>query len=350
VQWLRDCLEPHFRSEAAHDGDWQVTFSADPERFGRVMAQRVRTSDETVPFFALDSGLVALSRWNADDAEAMVAYDEEFDVFFTVRRAHREVDVLARDLRPWGRVALLRVVRELAMQEAVVQDGVFLHAAAFECDGVAYVIAGPKNAGKTTLLIHALTCGDARFIANDRVLVLRSAQGYVVRGMPTLVGVRGGTRDFFARFFDSHRFGPDSACLTKEERNGQRSIVARSEETLILNPRQFAEALETTSSTGGRLGAILFPAISSATDDVDLGELPPDAVRDVLASVLFPSLARYGRPTAFGSPPWDASTERDFEAWLEATQIPLLRCAIGPRAYERDASVWLDQLRRRAAA
>jgi len=351
LQWLRDCLEPHFHSEATHNGDWRVAFSANPELFRKVTAQRLCTSDETVPFFALDSRIITLPRWNASDADETVAFDEEFDVFFIVRRARREVDVLARDLRPWGRVALLRVVRELATEEAVADDGVFLHAAAFERDGVTYVIAGPKNAGKTTLLIHALTCDKARFVANDRVLLLRSSEGYVVRGMPTLVNVRAGTRRFFTRFFDPHRFGPDSGCLTREEREiEQRSVVARSEEALILNPRQFAEALGTTSSTGGRLGAILFPMVSVGATNVELADLPPAVARDLLISALFPTVARYGRPTAFGGRPSDASIGRELPSRVEAQRIPLLRCVLGPHAYERGATAWLDQLRRRIEA
>ena len=351
VRWLRDCLEPHFRSEPAHDGNWHVAFSTDPDRFRRVMAQRIPTGGETVPFFTLDTRLVALPRWNAPGAEVTVAFDEEFDVFFSVCPARRKVEVLARELRPWARVALLRVVRELAMEEAVVENGVFLHAAAFERDGVAYVIAGPKNAGKTTLLIHALTNGGARFLANDRVLLLPSPKGYAVRGMPTLVSIRPGTRRYFAQFFDPHCFGPDSACLTREEHEiAERMKAIRSEDTLVLNPRQFTEALGSTPSMGGRLGAILFPTVSVAAKSIELGELQPGAARGRLASALFPALARNSGSTAFGSRPRDASTEWELQTRVEGERIPLLGCALGPCAYDVDATGWLDQLQRRASA
>ena len=349
VEWLRDCLEPHFRCEPACDGNWCVAFSTDPERFRRVMAQRVHTAHESIPFFTLDSRVVALPRWNPEGAEVTVAFDEEFEVFFTVCPARREVEVLARELRPWTRVALLRVVRELAMEEALLEGGVFLHAAAFERDGVTYVIAGPKNAGKTTLLTHALTCGEARFVANDRVLLLPSRDGYAVRGMPTLVSVRPGTLRYFAQFFDQYSFGPDSACLTREEHEiEKRRLVTRFEDTVILNPRQFTEALGATSSIGGRLGAILFPAISVTAKDVDVGELRPHAARGLLASALFPTLARDGGPTAFGNRPPEASTGRKLLAQVEAESVPLLGCTLGPCAYELGATAWLDQLRRLA--
>lgn len=351
LDWLRDCLVPHFREEPAIDGDWRVAFSTNPVRFREIMSRRRHRHEEALPFFALDSRLVSLPRWNADDADETLAFDDEFDVFFSVRRDRHEVEVLAREPRPWARVALLRVVRELAMEEAVEGGGVFLHAAAFERDGVVYAVAGPKHAGKTSLLIHALTSGEARFVANDRVLLEHSTDGYTVRGMPTLVNVRAGTRRFFDGFFAPHGFGPDSGCLTRDERDVERRPgAARRDEALILNPRQFTDALGTTASTGGRLGAILFPGVSAAADGCEIDELPSTAARECLASVLFPTLARYGKPTAFGGHRPDASIEQLFPSRVAAWRIPLLRCALGPRAYEDPAAMLLDALRRRVGA
>jgi len=348
VEWLRDCLEPHFCAQAAHSGDWRVAFAADPDAYRALASQRRAPGDE-IPFFTLDSRLVALPRWNDRGTGDTVAFDAEFDVFYTVRRERREVDVLATDLRPWGRVALLRVVRELAMEEAVTAGGVFLHAAAFERDGIAYAIAGPKNAGKTTLLIHALTSGGTRFVANDRVLLVPSAHGHEVRGMPTLVNVRAGTRAFFARHFDPHGFGPDSGCLTHAEREAERHCtVARRDEAMILNPRQFAESLGTLASTGGRLGAILFPVISAAHEGIEIAELPRAAARDHLASALFPSVSRSHSQSAFGGRPPGESFERNRLSELAAERIPMLRCSLGRNAYERNATSVLDALREHA--
>jgi hypothetical protein len=199
--------------------------------------------------------------------------------------------------------------------------------------------------------MHALTSGGTRFVANDRVLLVRSAEGYSVRGMPTLVNVRAGTRRFFARFFDPHRFGPDSGCLTREERVvEQRSVMARSEDALILNPCQFADVLGTTSSTGGRLGAIVFPEVSVAVNDVEFEELPSATARHRLVSALFPTLACDSRPTAFGGRPSRASAQPELLSHLEAQHIPLLRCALGPHAYAHGAAAWLDQLQRHGEA
>ena len=351
LEWLRECLEPHFVAQTTNACDWSVAFSSDPERFGRVMAQQRTPVGEPVAFFTLDSRLVRLPRWNGGATDEVVAFDEEFDVYYTVNEARRHVDVLAQTLRPWGRVALLRVVRELAMEEAAADGGMFLHAAAFERDGIAYVIAGPKHAGKTTLLVHALACGGNRFVANDRVLLERSSRGAAVRGMPTLVNVRAGTRATFARHFDGHGFGADSGCLTRSEHDANLpATVAERREAMILNPRQFADALRVSSSRGGRLGAILFPVISPAASGIDVAELPGSTARDWLASALFPSGSRAGSPSAFGGSPRSAAFEREWVSDLAAQHIPMLRCTLGANAYEPGTTSLVEALQSRAHA
>jgi len=56
-----------------------------------------------------------------------------------------------------GRLRLMRVIREIALEhERRHGHSLELHAAAFELDGKAIALAGPKGSGKTTLLLHAL--------------------------------------------------------------------------------------------------------------------------------------------------------------------------------------------------
>jgi len=351
LEWLCECLEPHFAAQTTNASDWNITFSLDPQRYSSLSAQQRASSNETVALFTLDSRLVRLPRWNGGVNGDLVVFDEEFDVFYTVSKARLEIGVLARTLRPWGRVALLRVVRELAMEEAVADGGMFLHAAAFERDGLAYVIAGPKNAGKTTLLAHALASTGARFVANDRTLLERSSRGVAVRGMPTLVNVRAGTRAMFADRFDGHGYGPDSGCLTRSEHEAElRTTALRHDESLILNPRQFADALGVSASPGGRLAAILFPVVSSAPTGIDIVELPATTARDCFASALFPSVPRSGVPSAFGGSAESAALGQAWLSDLAAQRIPMLRCTLGANAYHPGATNLLDALQSLAHA
>jgi hypothetical protein len=119
---------------------------------------------------------------------------------------------------------------------------------------------------------------------------------------------------------------------------------------MILNPRQFADALRVSSSRGGRLGAILFPVISPAASGIDVAELPGSTARDWLASALFPSGSRAGSPSAFGGSPRSAAFEREWVSDLAAQHIPMLRCTLGANAYEPGTTSLVEALQSRAHA
>ena len=100
LEWLCECLEPHFAAQTTNASDWNITFSLDPQRYSSLSAQQRASSNETVALFTLDSRLVRLPRWNGGVNGDLVVFDEEFDVFYTVSKARLEIGVLARTLRP----------------------------------------------------------------------------------------------------------------------------------------------------------------------------------------------------------------------------------------------------------
>jgi hypothetical protein len=111
-------------------------------------------------------------------------------------------------------------VRELAANRAQRTGGLLLHAAAFAAGDQGIVVAGPKRAGKTTLLLHALSAASARYVSNDRVLVTADRGRAIARGVPTIVRVRRGALDRFpavaARFASAsyhHRLTLEEAAV-----------------------------------------------------------------------------------------------------------------------------------------
>jgi hypothetical protein len=105
-----------------------------------------------------------------------------------------DVEVVARpgDLRV--RIALLRIVREIATAHAHSRRRTLgLHAAAFAARGRACLVVGPKRSGKTTLLVHALSSGNAVLLANDRVLVDATEETGLALGVPAVISLRQGT-------------------------------------------------------------------------------------------------------------------------------------------------------------
>src|SRR5262249_6982123 len=94
------------------------------------------------------------------------------------------------------RSALFSVVRELATNHAQRAGDLLLHASAFTIGRRGVVIAGPKKAGKTTMLVHALHRAAPEYVSNDRVLITAEASPRAV-GVPTVVRLRRGTLDLF---------------------------------------------------------------------------------------------------------------------------------------------------------
>lgn len=111
-----------------------------------------------------------------------------------MRDAQTQIDIVTRTDARKARIALMKVVRELAMSVAIAAGRTILHGSAFAFADRGILIAGPKRAGKTTLLIHGLLAG-GELVSNDRVVVWREPDRPLATEMPTVLRVRPATLD-----------------------------------------------------------------------------------------------------------------------------------------------------------
>ena len=146
-----------------------------------------------MPCFVLDGGTVCHPEWKGSGPDERILFDAHYQAFYYVERRSGHVRILATPRPNLTRIALMRVVRELAMAASLARGGLLLHGAAFAIGGRGVVLAGPRRAGKSTLLLHALQAAGALFISNDRVLARQGQDRVVLRGMPTIVNLRPGT-------------------------------------------------------------------------------------------------------------------------------------------------------------
>jgi hypothetical protein len=146
--------------------------------------------------FALDSSMVRLPAWQSSNPGVCV-HDAQYRVLFEVDPDRRRVTLLAPGGHLAVRSALMRVVRELVMNQLRWQGEVLLHAAALEEGGGAILISAERGGGKTTLLTYLLRHLGARYIANDRVWLRAIAGAPVARGMPSVVTLRRPTLEMF---------------------------------------------------------------------------------------------------------------------------------------------------------
>jgi hypothetical protein len=125
----------------------------------------------------LAGGLVAL------------AYTERAGVT-VVDAAHERVHYLT-DSVPDARFESARLIRELLRRRGEDRDEVTIHAGAVLVAGGAWVVPGPKGAGKTTAVCALLEHLGADFVANDRVHLSRVGGEFGVRAWPmtTRIGI-----------------------------------------------------------------------------------------------------------------------------------------------------------------
>ena len=340
ARWLAEFLCPWFSTDAPDGTALKVSMTSSGEQFSALA--RVETEHQPQPLacFRLDRRLVVCPAWIEPDGSILAA-DQEFGCYYHVQG--NQVEVVSRPQDRPARIGLMRVVRELAMQRALSRSETLdLHAAAFVFRGRAVLLAGDKNAGKTTLLAHALTSPHTALMANDRVIV---DGGLGAHGVPTVVAVRGETERVFpalGRIFPRCAARFHQAELTADFR----SASTRQLSDLSLSLAQFARQLNSRLEPSAPVGAILFPEISPTTSGWSLEPVDPTEAAARLCRNIYGSAVAPGTDAIFqrmtGALP--SINGRDFLADRLAAAVPMIRCRLGEGAYNESSDGWLKTL------
>jgi hypothetical protein len=348
VRWLEEFLTPWFASGPPADGPLAVRLTSSASDVAALEREQATAALLPLPCFALDRELVELPGWARGD-ETVIA-DRERSCFYRVRRG--SVEIVAQPGVRRARVALLRVVRELAAARVLEQAGILdLHAAACVVAERGVLLVGPKRSGKTTLLVDALASGRASLVANDRVFVdTRQTPGRAF-GVPTLVSLRTGT----LRWFPSLPQGlPERPALLNAAelaaQAGAAPVAAPAAGMplhLSLSPAQLANRLGAGVAACAPLAAIVFPEISAATSSWSLEAVSREDGASWLRESLY-GIAAGPRPrTIFEEAALGPSRRQPPRLSLVdrlASRIPLFRCRLGRHAYRDGAGAWLREL------
>jgi hypothetical protein len=351
LAWLEEFLSPAF--SVADDGvaDCEVRLRVDDGAYLETLHRGPHASRDSLNCFALDNGMTRLPLWATPHAERLL-FDESSRVFYA-QHDGAPFQVLVCAGNRAARMALLRVVRELAMTAVRARHRLVLHGAAVLRRHRGLIIAGPKRAGKTSLLIHLLQQSGTHYVSNDRVVVDLHAPTPTLRGMPTLVTVRPSTLDLFPplaghlleRPYD-HRY-----CLREAPPPGtQASAVRSDEQPLNLTPAQFCALMANAPRNGGPLKALLFPHVSDACTGFEIRALSPATAAERLDGARFGMGSGYATSEVFALNTHrahiDAADDTTACAAL-AARIPSFDCTIGRDAYR--VPLPIDDLVGRAA-
>ena len=194
LRWLTAFLVPSVEVIGHGRGEVVIRFTCSTDGYD-ALERHARARDvRPIPCLALDRRIISRPGWH--EGRVTVLADRDRGCFYRIDQVR--VDVVARVDSRRIRHGLMRIVRETLTTRWLARGGVLdLHASAFETQGRAVLIAGPKQSGKTTLLCHALSSRQARVMANDRVFVDCTATPPVAHGIPTIVSIRPETSRFF---------------------------------------------------------------------------------------------------------------------------------------------------------
>ncbi|HXQ21862.1 MAG TPA: hypothetical protein VN812_09310 [Candidatus Acidoferrales bacterium] len=258
------------------------------------MQHRLPADAAPLPCFAHDQQVLSMPAWPSGDVVNVC--DADRSCFLRIRPG--QVDLIAdASTRRW-RFTLLWILLEIAATR-LRQTHVDVHAACVERAGRALLIAGPKNAGKTTLSFHLMRSHGCRSIANDRCFIGGEAPALVVAGMPTAVKIRPQT---LTEFPELHRGLPPVArpyLYTLAELETASPSEERPDAVdFALTPNQLALRLGADTHGAAPLGAIVFPQVC---DDEATWAVEPLPTEDVVAGVYanLYGAASGGRPATF---------------------------------------------------
>lgn len=271
LAWLDHFLRPWFAVQGAWTAEATVELVIDGDETFGPDTGRAQAGRERVPCFLLDAGMVRhpiLERRGG----AIVIADRELGVNYLAEPGR--VTIVARSDGAGSRIALMRVVREMAVSRARLRGRPLIHCAVAAFNSGAIAISGPKRSAKTTLLLHLLSVTGARFVANDRAVALVGQSGTDVLGMPTITALRGDSVNRFPKFADVLRAAPARHWLTPAEAAlGGGLPWSNPDRSIDLSPLSFCGLIDVEPQREARLGAMVFPIVDPAADGIELRRL-----------------------------------------------------------------------------
>jgi hypothetical protein len=330
LQWLADFLEPGFRLETDTAPDWEIRVQESAEHYEALMKQGADEEGKTIPCFSFDDHIANYRLWRES---LLTIYDDELDLFYSIDTRKRVVEVLTGRRLLSIRVALLRLVREFASHHLALNGDVTFHAAAISYEGNGILICGPKKAGKTSFIIHALQYPKTKLISNDRsILSNDTSHGLTLSGMPTVITIRQGTMALFSRPpFNDRRHWRARMSLDEALELPASSEADDVPEKLDLNPSQFCHLLECGMSEAAPLKAVIFPMVNEEQSGTKLIRLTEREVAERLEQNQFP-LAPSPFSTTTEQPPIADAAKQIIDKLSSGS--PGFQCILGQGAFQ----------------
>ncbi len=297
LEWLTEFLCPQFSVLKNGTAPCHVELAADSREWNALHRLGPDPRRGRRECFFLDTRIVRLPVW-ASASRDTILFDEDFGAFCIVDGL-RTVRLLKPDGKRMARLALMRVVREFAVNHAIHRQRVIVHGAACVRGDRGILIAGQKGWGKTSMLLRSLQDEGAHYVSNDRVAVSVNGDTLAVCGVPTIINLRVSTLKMFPDLYHRLQSSPYNPVLSLDEADGAPLGRAQAwrDGVFTLSPAQLCTLMGVGQRPKARLTAVLFPHVTNAAGTVRLERVP----RTVAIRWLMESLYRSGYVRQTGS-------------------------------------------------
>ncbi len=343
VRWLTEFLTPWFDIAPPGHARIAVRLTTTPSVVEALDHRRRGAGVRPVTCFLLDSQNVELPGW-VDGRETVIAYDELRCVY---RVGRGSIEIVARPGDRLARIAVMRAVREAAAAMMLAQGAMIdLHAAAFTVGGRAVLLPGPKQSGKTTLLVSALRSERASLLANDRVFVDTRQRPAVACGVPTMVSLRTGT---LARFPQLRHGLPARPTLLHSAELDAGVGTDQSDASgldFALSSSQLARRLAVAVTRAAPIAKVIFPELDRTIETWALEPLTPEQGMARLDACHY-GVRSASRPrTIFedAALDWATAPVNPEHSHPASAHLSFFLCRLGRDAYRDGATAFLRAL------
>ncbi|OMG51335.1 hypothetical protein BK140_01365 [Paenibacillus macerans] len=172
-----------------------------------------------------------------------------------------------------------KLIRQIVSSEHQKAGAALIHASAVEYNGGAYVFAGDKGAGKTTVMMNLIAAGSAMYLGNDAVLLTPEARAVPVLAGPFVgLGTLGG--------IDKYRCLIPSKFAAALEARESSDYEASVQKKISFALEEVERLLSTTISKGANIKAIVFPTLIRKTESIEVEKISADTGAQLLQEQL----------------------------------------------------------------
>jgi len=339
IMWLLEFLSPDFQVTDGKRFHCEVALIENNKAYNRLF-KRLPSSRKEINGFIFDNSTYKLLQWS-ENRRWLVLFDEEMKIYYIVNFKRTRVFILCQTHSSYGvRIALMRVLREYAMNYEHPEGGYFLHSAAFNYQGNGIMIAGAKHSAKTSLLMYFLLNLSSQFISNDRVCLYFESLGPVIKGMPTIITIPQNTLSLLSKggvCLPIHNYHHWYSLAELDSMQGFRRGATNGNFTIT--PRQFSKLIDTECCSKASLSAIMFPRILKGYSGLVLKRLTKqEAVRKLqdvrLAKKENQTKSFFHLPSSMVTSP---QVRCSYDAFANrcASEIVCFDCIVGYEAYEK---------------